>query len=333
MSGGDRGAVGGADALDGAGAGNGSAGGYETPLTAAFPLPGPVDLRLTLSPLRHGPGDATMRLGPDGVWMARRGPAGPATLHLRIDAASAVLHARAWGPGAEEAVGAAPGLAGLLDEPLALVPRHELVHELQRRFPGLRLPRTGRLLPALIAAVTEQKVTAGEAQRAYAGLIRRVGYPAPGPGAEMGLRLAPAGAALAALPYFEMHPMGLERRRSELIRRLGGAETRIESLQALTAAEASERLLTMPGIGPWTAAETIRAAFGDPDAVSLGDAHIPDMVSWALAGEPRSDDARMLELLEPYRGQRGRVVRLLEAAGIRPPRYGPRFTPGRIERL
>ena len=66
-------------------------------------------------------------------------------------------------------------------------------------------------------------------------------------------------------------------------------------------------------------------AWGDPDAISIGDYHIPNLVAFALAGEPRGDDARMLELLEPYRGQRGRVQRLLELSGIRPPRYGPRM--------
>jgi 3-methyladenine DNA glycosylase/8-oxoguanine DNA glycosylase len=74
-------------------------------------------------------------------------------------------------------------------------------------------------------------------------------------------------------------------------------------------------------------------AFGDPDAVSVGDAHLPDLVSWALAGEARADDARMLEILAPYAGQRGRVIRLLEVAGIKIPRYGPRFSPRRIERI
>jgi hypothetical protein len=53
-------------------------------------------------------------------------------------------------------------------------------------------------------------------------------------------------------------------------------------------------------------------------------------VSWALAGEPRADDDRMLELLEPYRGQRARVQRLLEVGRIVPPRYGPRMAPRRI---
>jgi hypothetical protein len=56
-------------------------------------------------------------------------------------------------------------------------------------------------------------------------------------------------------------------------------------------------------------------------------------MAWALAGEPRADDARMLELLEPYRGQRGRVQRLLEVSGLRAPRSGPRMAPQRIQHL
>jgi 3-methyladenine DNA glycosylase/8-oxoguanine DNA glycosylase len=127
--------------------------------------------------------------------------------------------------------------------------------------------------------------------------------------------------------------MGLERRRAELISRVAALEVRIESLATAAPAEAYAQLQQIPGIGPWTAAETICRAFGDPDAVSLGDAHLPDLVAWALVREARADDARMLELLEPYQGQRGRVIRLLEAAGIMPPRFGPRFSPRRIGRI
>ena len=90
-------------------------------------------------------------------------------------------------------------------------------------------------------------------------------------------------------------------------------------------AEARSRLTALPGVGPWSAAEVAFVALGDADAVSVGDYHLPSLVSFALAGEPRGDDARMLELLEPWRGHRGRVVRLLEAGGVSPPRYGPRM--------
>ena len=296
-----------------------------SPLVARFAIPSPIDLTSTLAPLRHGRDDPTIRFGAGGVWLARATAAGPATLRLAAGAGEIV--AEAWGLGAELALEAAPGLAGILDDPSPLIPRHPLVADLMRRLAGLRLPSTGQLVPALIPAVTEQKVTGPEAHAAYSGLVNRFGEPAPGPA---DLLLPPSAERLASLAYFEFHPLGLERRRAELLRRIGSHGARIESWLALPADEARERLQTIPGIGPWTAAEATRAAFGDPDAVSVGDAHLPDLVSWALAGEPRADDARMLELLQPYAGQRARVVRLLEASDIKIPRFGPRFAPRRI---
>ena len=310
-----------------AGGGNGPAAPAE-PLAARFELPFPLDLELTLGPLRHGRDDPTIRFAGGAVWLARATSAGPASLRLSVEPDAVV--AEAWGPGAELALEAAPGIAGLLDDPRQFVPRHPLLHELARRMPGLRLPRTGQLLPALIPAVTEQKVTGPEAHGVNLAVARRLGDPAPGPEP---LRLPPSAATLAALPYFELHPFGLERRRAELLRRIGRHGERIESWTALAPEDARARLQAIPGIGPWTAAEATRVAFGDPDAVSVGDAHIPDLVSWALAGEPRADDARMLEILAPYAGQRARVVRLLEASGIRIPRFGPRFAPRRIGRI
>jgi len=71
-------------------------------------------------------------------------------------------------------------------------------------------------------------------------------------------------------------------------------------------------------------------ALGDRDVVSLGDYHLPHQVSWALAGEARGSEARMLELLEPYRGHRARVIRLLTLGGIQAPRFGPRMRLRRI---
>jgi len=95
-------------------------------------------------------------------------------------------------------------------------------------------------------------------------------------------------------------------------------------------ADAQRRLTALPGMGAWTAAEIAVVALGDPDAVSVGDYHLPNLVSWALAGEPRGTDERMLELLEPYRGHRARAVQLLELAGISAPRRGPRLALSRI---
>jgi 3-methyladenine DNA glycosylase/8-oxoguanine DNA glycosylase len=291
-------------------------------------LRAPLDLPETLGPLVHGRGDRTIRVTRRDAWLAHRTPGGPATLHLRLEA-SDLLAAEAWGAGSEHALAGVPDLVGEHDEPERLVARHPVVRELQRRHPGLRLPRSGRVLAALVPTILEQKVTGTEALRAYAALLARYGEPAPGPAPIAGaLRLPPPPELLAGLPYHAFHPLGVERRRADVIRRAASRAAWLEG--AATPEEAGRRLGSLPGIGPWTVAEVRRSAFGDPDAVSVGDYHVPNIVSWALAGEPRGSDERMLELLEPYLGQRGRVQRLLEVGRITAPRYGSRMAPRSI---
>ena len=287
----------------------------------------PLDLASTLGPLVHGRGDRTVRLGPGEAWLAIRTPAGAATLrlvHHRTDR----VEATAWGPGADAALGGVAALIGEEDEPERFVAHHPVMRRLQRSHPGLRLPRTGRPFAALVPAILEQKVTGTEAFRSYGALLRLHGEPAPGPGASVGLLVPPSPELLARMPYHAFHPLGVERRRAEVIRRAAARAGWLDG--SASSEEASRRLRSLAGIGVWTAAEVVRVAFGDPDAVSVGDYHIPRAVAWALAGEPRADDARMLELLEPYRGQRGRVQRFLEAGGIVAPRRGPRLAPRSI---
>ena len=296
-------------------------------VTARIPVAVPLDLARTLAPVAHGHGDPTIRIGTREAWRATRTPEGPATLQL-IRLADAV-EARAWGPGAAWAVARAPALIGLEDTPEAFVPAAEPLVGLVRRFPGLRLPKTGRVLEALVPAILEQKITGTEARRIWRALLQAHGEPAPGPGGAAGMRVMPTAVKLRAIPGFAWHSLGLERRRAELVARVAAEGGRLEADPVRVRA----RLAAMPGIGPWTLAEVARVAWGDPDAISIGDYHIPSAVAWALAGEPRADDARMLQLLEPYVGQRGRVQRLLEVSGVRAPRYGPRMTPGDIRAI
>jgi 3-methyladenine DNA glycosylase/8-oxoguanine DNA glycosylase len=293
---------------------------------ASLPFDGPYDLGRTLGPLRHGLGDPTVRIEADRVQRATRTPEGPVSEELVV--LGPMIRVRAWGPGATWAVAHAPDLLGLSDRPAPLRPSHPLLDDLARRYAGVRCGRTEAVIEALVPAVLEQKITGDEARRVYRALILTHGDDAPGP---LRLRLPPASDRLAALPYYAFHPLGLERRRAELLRRLGGSAARLEALSAIEPAEAGVRLQGIPGIGPWTAAEVGRVAFGDPDAVSVGDYHVPSLVCWILAAERRGDDARMLELLEPWRGQRGRVVRWLELgardlAGLGPARRGPRLS-------
>jgi 3-methyladenine DNA glycosylase/8-oxoguanine DNA glycosylase len=300
-------------------------------LTRTFEVERPLDLARTLGVLSRGPGDRTFRVAAARAWYATRTPDGPATVAL-VHSGGA-LRAEAWGPGGEVALDRIPALVGL-DRASAPIPAgpNPLVHQLARRSPGIRIPRTGAVLDSLIPAILEQKVTGREAHRAWNGLIRVHGEPAPGPEA-FGLRLAPRPETLAALPYYDYHPFGVEQRRAELIRRVAGRAAWFEAVADLPFDTGYVRLTAVPGIGPWTAAEVGVRALGDEDAVSVGDFHLKHLVSFALAGEPRGTDERMLELLEPYRGARARVVRLLELSGISAPRYGPRLSPRGIEDL
>ena len=88
------------------------------------------------------------------------------------------------------------------------------------------------------------------------------------------------------------------------------------------------QLVSIPGVGVWTAAETAHRALGDADAVSFGDYHVAANIGWALTGRPVDDDG-LVELLRPYAGQRYRVQRLLELSGALRPRRGPRMAPRR----
>ena len=297
--------------------------------SGTFAYDGAFDLALTLAPLRRGAGDPTLRIAPGRAWRATRTADGTATLAL-VQARDHV-QAEAWGPGAECALSTVPALLGL-DRPWGPVAdHHRLVRDLARRFAGVRLTRTGAVMESLVPAILEQKVTGGEARRAWRTLIARHGEPAPGP-PSFRLAAATGSGVLAGLPYYAYHPFGrrtpagrahpASRRPRGVVRGRHGACRPIE---------AQARLMSVPGIGPWTAAEVAVRALGDPDAVSVGDFHLPNLVAWALAREPRGDDARMLELLEPWRGERARVVRLLELSGISAPRYGPRLAPRRIE--
>jgi 3-methyladenine DNA glycosylase/8-oxoguanine DNA glycosylase len=289
--------------------------------TRTIPLDRPLDLRLTLAPHLRGTADPAMRLGRTRAIRATRTPDGPATIALTLDGTR--LHVEAWGPGADRALDGAPALAGVEDGRDGFAPADRLLADLDRRMPGLRIGRSGAVLEALIPAILEQKVTGIEARRAYRGIIARWGETAPGP---FGLRLLPPPDVLARLPYEAFHPIGLERRRADLVRSVALRAARFEEIVELPLPDAYRRLTALPGLGPWTAAEVALRALGDPDAVSVGDYHIPSMVGFALAGERKATDARMLELLAPYRGQRARVIRLLEASGIRPPARGPRMT-------
>lgn len=276
----------------------------------------PLDLRLTLAPTRIGRGDPCTRLRTDQAFRASRTPAGAATLHLEVTGSDLVAHA--WGDGSDWALDNVPLLVGEEDDG-GYLSDHSLVADLQRRMPGLRIGATHRVLEALVPAVCGQKVSGYEAKRAFRQVVEAFGEPAPGPG-ELGLLLPPDPKRLASTSHQDLHLLGLERARADVIRRAAARAATVESLVSAPAEEAEQRLRSLAGVGVWTAAIVRTAAFGDPDAVPVGDHSLKHLVAWVFTGERRGTDAQMVELLEPFRGQRGRVLRLLKASGLGPPR-------------
>jgi 3-methyladenine DNA glycosylase/8-oxoguanine DNA glycosylase len=284
----------------------------------------PVDLQLTLFGLRRGRLDPSVKFEPGGVWRATRTPEGPVTTHMRVSSSDGTVTMRAWGSGTDWALDAFPSLVGADDTEDGFRPGVGPVGALRHRLPGLRMSRSGAVVEALVASILEQKVVGNEARRSYARLVRALGEPAPGPG-EATLVVPPSPDVLAATPSWTFHRAGIERKRADTIRRACSYATRLEEAAGMAPDDARRRLTALPGIGQWTAAEVALVALGDADAVSLGDYHLPNMVAWALAGEPRADDARMLELLDPWRGHRGRVIRLIVMGAGAAPRRGPRM--------
>lgn len=285
----------------------------------SIPLPFAFDLRRSLHAVRLGKHDPTVNLTRDAMVRATRTPEGPAT--VRVEHHGDRVEAEAWGDGAEWALAMAPSALGLLDDRAGFQPTHPFVADLHRRADGLRLPRTERVVEALVPAVLSQRVTGFEAKRSFRQLVERWGEPAPGPG---GLRLPPASEVIAELGYYELHVLGVEKTRADTLKRVCAHATRLEAAGALSTSELRARLEAIPGVGLWTSAEVARLAHGDADAVSVGDLHLKNLVAFALAGEPRGTDDRMLELLEPFAGHRGRVCLLIESAGISAPSRGNR---------
>jgi 3-methyladenine DNA glycosylase/8-oxoguanine DNA glycosylase len=300
-------------------------------------LEAPLDLRALLGPLVRGSGDPTIRVASAAAIRASVTPEGPAAIEIRVE--NAVARAWAWGPGAEQLLDGLPAALGQDDDDTGFEPGlHPVVARLARRHGPVRLGRTGAVWETLLPAILEQRITGTEAWRNHRRLVRAHGTPAPGP---LGLWLPPTPAAIAALPSWSLTELGIEPRRGTLLRRVAREAARFEALGeparragggGAGAAALAAALQAQPGIGPWTAAEVTLRALGDPDAVSVGDAHLSHVVAFALTGAPRATDEQMLELLAPWAGHRARVVRLLESSGVMPPRYGPRVAPRDLAR-
>ena len=284
-----------------------------------------MDVASTLRPLQRGSGDPAFQVAGGVVWLALQTPSGPASVAIRR--AGDTIAVSAWGSGAPWAVSHAPELLGRGDDWSSFdVSGNEFLAAARHRQPGLRLLRTNTVVAMLVPAIMEQKVTSRQAWGAWRYLLRRHGTPAPGP-APAGMMVPPDARTWARIPSWEWHRAGIEPGRSATVMRAVQLAPALERTLAhgRGGEVVSTKLQSIPGVGRWTAAETAQRSHGDPDSPSVGDFHVPALVGWALTGAPVDDDG-MLELLEPWRGHRERVVRLIGGSGFRKPSFGPRIT-------
>ncbi len=295
-------------------------------------FPGPASPGFTLAPQRRGPGDPCYQLDAQrAIWRTSLQTSGPVTARIHRTAPDTVT-CQAWGDGAQEYVDALPALLGFDDDASDFRPQHPVVAAAAARVPHLRLGRTARVLEALVPAVIEQRVPGADAFRAWRLLVTKFGSPAPGP-APARMRVPPSAEAWRRIPSWEFHRANVDPGRARTIVGCAQRAATLERQSVRPVVEAREALTTLPGVGVWTAAEVAQRAFGDADALSIGDYHISKMIGWTLIGRP-VDDAGMVELLEPMRPHRYRVVRMLEASGLAvEPRRGARLPVQQISKL
>ena len=258
-------------------------------------------------------------VGPTERWWATNTPEGPGSLRLAHAAGSTVI-AEAWGPGTAWMLRQAPRLLGADDDLSGFAPEGK-VRDSWRQRPFL-LGRTDRLWDTMVGTVFGQKVQVVKAKQSARLLASRFGDRAPGPHQSW---ILPSEERVAQMAYHDFHELGVERKRAEIVIRVARELLRGSDLTTRTPEQVRTRLEAIRGVGVWTSHLATAAAMGDPDAVPVGDYHLPNTVAWYLAGEPRATDDRMLELLEPYAGHRWRVMRLAKASGGAP-KYGPRLS-------
>lgn len=282
-------------------------------LTRRVQIPLGLDIAATIRGIK-----APLAIGPDAANWSTRTPAGLGSLRIeRVDATT--IAGTAWGEGAEWLLQQAPLLLGSADSADEFKPTG-VVAKLWRDRPFL-VGRTDRVWDAVVAGILGQKVQVQNARQSRQLLAKKFGDPAPGP---LGGWILPAAATVAEMGYHQLHPLGVERKRAETLIRVASEMRRMGELHERTPQQVQARLQRIRGIGPWTAAMVTATSMGDADAVPIGDYHLPNTIAWALADEPRANDARMLELLEPYAGHRWRVIRLAKGAGGAP-KYGPKL--------
>lgn len=269
-----------------------------------------------------GSRDPTLALEERGFWRSANTPEGPVCVHVRGNGVK--IAAESWGEGTAWALERLPAVCGVLDTPWSETVEPTWLNALVRQHSKLRLGRALRLPDLLWPVILQQRVRAAQAWDNWTKLIYRLSERAPGPG---DLWLPPTGESLRSLRLSDYAALGIDAKRARTLRECVLHVAKLDRVAAGSLSDARAFLPKLRGIGPWTTGFLLACGFGDADAVQVGDYHLPNDVVYAFTRRRRGTDEEMLALLEPYRGHRHRVIRLIHTSGPRRPRGGPRLTP------
>jgi len=136
-----------------------------------------------------------------------------------------------------------------------------------RARPGLRVPGAFDGFEAAVRAVLGQQISVAAATTLAGRLAARFGDPIATPHPEL-THLAPTADRIAAASDDAIAAIGLPRARartlSAMARAVAGGELSLDAAGEIDGA--LDRLVALPGIGPWTAHYLAMRAFGWPDA-------------------------------------------------------------------
>lgn len=192
------------------------------------------------------------------------------------------------------------------------------IWRLYRSQPGMRLLRFPWLYEMTCSAILQQRIRTVDAMRDWRQICQRWGTAAP-----LGLRAFPSADRLSRVAQFELQALGIDAQRTRTLLRFAQESRFVPLKTTMSFTEIRWHLLRIPGIGPWTTESVLGYGAGDVDAAIPGDLHLPHLTCYALAGEIPGSDERMMELLEPFRGHRFRIIRLIYASRLTVPRSTP----------
>lgn len=266
-------------------------------LTWREPVPG-YDLTLSTKLQRFGKFDPTTRRGRGAFVRAFWTQQGACTLALRQ--VGEEIEAELLGPGAAAVRDRLPEMFRFAPQEMPDGCPHPGLRQLARRLGGLKIGPVPWVFDVAQAFVLQQRVAFEDASHSFRSLVLRYSQSAPGP---LPLKLPLHPEKWAQIGINRIQEVEVDAKRARTLLRVAALGLDPDLI----------RLGATQGIGPWTFQSVLGYAAGHPDAVPIGDLHLPRIVALYFGQAPGGDE-RMLELLEPYRGIRFRVINWIMAA-------------------